>query len=134
MHADMSRFEIVEWFLALALLVVGTSLMLRARHWIRVATGVMHHPLAPFFAGLYALLMGLAIGLAHNLWVADARVIVTVLGWTSAAFGALVLVVPEVYAAIVRRIPMSPTLIAVRGAVRFVLGGAIVTYLLTQTA
>jgi uncharacterized membrane protein len=134
MSAELTRYEIVEWFLAIALLVVGTSLMLRARHWIGIVSGVMHHPLTPFFTGLYALLMGLAIGLSHNLWVADARVIVTVLGWASAAFGALVMIVPEVYSALVRRFPLTPSVVAIRGAVRFVLGGAIVTYLLTQTA
>ncbi|MCE2881087.1 MAG: hypothetical protein LW636_01815 [Planctomycetaceae bacterium] len=134
MLAELNRYEIVEWFLAIALLVVGTSLMLRARHWIGIVSGVMRHPLTPFFTGLYALLMGLAVGLSHNLWVADARVIVTVLGWASAAFGALVMIVPEVYSALVRRFPLTPSVVAIRGAVRFVLGGAIVTYLLTQTA
>lgn len=130
----MSRYEIVEWFLAIALLVVGASLLLRPRHWIGVAAGAMQHPITPFLLGLYLLLMGLAVGLAHNLWVKDARVIVTVLGWLSAGFGALLLVVPETYAAIVRRLPLSPGFVAMRGALRVVLGGAIMTYLLTHAS
>lgn len=130
----MTRYEIVEWFLAIALVVVGASLLLRPRHWIGVAMGAMRHPLTPFLLGLYLLLMGLAVGLSHNLWVKDARVIVTVLGWLSAGFGALLLVVPETYAAVVRRIPLSPGLVALRGALRLALGGAIMTYLLTQAS
>jgi hypothetical protein len=46
--------------------------------------------------------------------------------------GVLVLVIPASYAAIVRRMPMTPQLVALRGLVRVAIGGVIVGYLLSQ--
>jgi hypothetical protein len=130
--AELSRTELVEWIVACALLVVGTSLLVRARFWMNAASTSLGHPLVPLFSGLYALLMGLVVVVLHNLWVADARVIVTILGWVALTIGVILLVAPELYAALLRRIPLTPGLVALRGLVRIALGGAVVGYLLTQ--
>jgi len=130
--AEISRTEIVEWVVACALLVVGTSLLLRARFWMNAASTGLAHPLVPLFSGLYALLTGLVVVVLHNLWVADARVIVTVLGWMALVVGVVLLMAPELYGALLRRIPLSPRLVALRGLVRIALGGAVVGYLLSQ--
>ena len=45
--------------------------------------------------GVLALLAGLAIVNAHNLWVSDWRVIITILGWLAIARGALSLLFPN---------------------------------------
>jgi hypothetical protein len=130
--AELSRTELVEWIVSCALLVVGTSLLLRARFWMNAASTGLSHPLVPLFSGLYALIMGLVIVVLHNLWVGDARVIVTILGWVALAIGVVLLLAPELYAALLRRIPLTPQLVALRGLVRIALGGAVVGYLLTQ--
>lgn len=124
--------EFVEWYLACALLVVGTSLVLRPRIWINAAIGVATHPLAPLLTGLYALLVGLAIVILHNVWTTDTRVLVTAIGWISVALGVVFLIIPESYAWMLRRLPMTPGLVALRGVVRIALGGAMLTYLLAQ--
>ena len=129
---SMSRTEAVEWLLASALLVVGASLALRPRVWMRAFAAVAPHPLTPLLAGLYVLLVGLVIVVLHNLWVADLRVAVTILGWLAVASGVVMLLAPEVYLMVLRRVPLTPRLVAIRGVVRMVLGGAILSYLLTQ--
>lgn len=129
---DATRHEIVEWFFASALLVVGASLLVRSRAWITAASAVTGHPLVPLMAGLYLLLAGLAVVVLHNLWVADARVVVTIVGWLGVGSGTLFLLVPEAYSAILRRVPITPASVALRGLVRIALGGAIVSYLLSQ--
>jgi hypothetical protein len=48
-----------------------------------------------FFAGMLTLLAGLAIVRAHNLWVADWRVVVTVLGWLAVLGGVLRIILPD---------------------------------------
>jgi hypothetical protein len=68
----------------------------------------------------------------HNLWVADLRVMVTILGWLAVASGVTMLLAPEVYMMVLRRIPLTTRLVAIRGVVRMVLGGAILSYLLTH--
>ena len=128
----LSRAEFVEWFVAAAMIVVGASLVLRARVWITAFTGIARHPAAPIVSGLYAVLMGLLVVLTHNIWTSDLRVIVTVLGWLALASGVVLLFVPEVYQAILKRVPITPKLIALRGLVRLILGGAVLSYLLTQ--
>jgi hypothetical protein len=128
----MSRAEVVEWLLAAALLVVGASLALRPRFWTRAFAAVAPHPLTPLVGGLYALLVGLVIVVLHNLWVADLRVMVTILGWLAVASGVTMLLAPEVYMMVLRRIPLTTRLVAIRGVVRMVLGGAILSYLLTH--
>lgn len=132
--SDAAHFaqRFIEWYLASALLIVGTSLLLRSKAWIAAMASAVTHPLAPFLSGLYALLVGLPIILLHNVWTTDARVLVTALGWLAVATGTLFLVIPASYAAIVRRMPMTPQLIALRGLVRVAIGGTIVGYLLSQ--
>ena len=131
-HEPLSRQEFVEWFLAAALLVVGASLLIRSRVWIQAFSGVASHPLAPLASGLYALLVGIAIILTHNVWVADARVLVTAIGWLAAVSGALFVLVPESYNLLLRRLPMTPRFVAMRGLVRLTLGGVLVGYLLAH--
>jgi hypothetical protein len=48
-----------------------------------------------FIAGLLALIGGLAIVLAHNVWTRDWRVIITVVGWLALIGGAVRIVMPQ---------------------------------------
>lgn len=129
---QLTRAELTEWILACALIVVGASLLTRSRVWINGITMSATHPLAPILWGLYALIAGLAVVFTHNLWVSDARVIVTVIGWIALASGVLFLMAPEVYGWVLRRLPVTPQLVALRGLIRIALGGVVMGYLLTQ--
>ena len=53
-----------------------------------------------FLSGLLSLLAGLAIVNLHNLWCADWRVIVTVLGWLMTIGGFIRIVVPNIAVAV----------------------------------
>ena len=129
---QLSRTELVEWVVACALIVVGMSLLSRPKAWIAAFEPAARHPIVPLLSGLYALLAGLAVVSAHNLWVSDVRVVVTILGWVALASGAVLLLAPEVYAFMLRKIPITPALIAFRGVVRIALGGVVMGYLLSQ--
>ncbi|RLS87285.1 MAG: hypothetical protein DWI09_10860 [Planctomycetota bacterium] len=98
--------------------VVSTSLLLRPRAWIIASASAAIHPLAPILSGLYALLFGRAVVILHNVWVADVRVLVTVLGWVAVASGTMLLLAPEAYGLILRRLPITPQLVALRGLMR----------------
>jgi len=134
-NAEMEQFtraELVEWVVACALIVVGLSLLSRPRAWIDAFEPAARHPLVPLLSGLYALLVGLVVVSAHNLWVTDVRVIITILGWVALGSGVVLLLAPEVYAFMLRRLPITPALMAFRGVVRIALGGAVMGYLLSQ--
>ena len=55
----------------------------------------MNDQSATMILGMFALLAGLAIVNAHNLWVSDWRVIITILGWLAIIRGALSLLFPN---------------------------------------
>jgi len=48
-----------------------------------------------FIAGVITLPAGLAIILTHNVWVADWRVLITIVGWLAAITGAFRIIVPQ---------------------------------------
>lgn len=48
-----------------------------------------------FFHGVIALLLGLALVVSHNLWVADWRVIITIFGWLTLLKGVTHMFVPQ---------------------------------------
>lgn len=129
---QFSRTELIEWIVSCALIVVGMSLLSRPKAWIEAFEPAARHPIVPLLSGLYALLAGLVVVSAHNLWVSDVRVVVTILGWVALASGVVLLLAPEVYALMLRKIPITPALIAFRGIVRIALGGVVMGYLLSQ--
>lgn len=129
---EFSRTELIEWIVSCALIVVGMSLLSRPKAWITAFEPAARHPIVPLLSGLYALLAGLVVVSAHNLWVSDVRVVVTILGWVALASGVVLLLAPEIYGFMLRKIPITPALIAFRGIVRIALGGVVMGYLLSQ--
>jgi hypothetical protein len=75
-----------------------------------------------FVTGILALLAGVAIVNAHNLWVQDWRVIVTVLGWLLVLRGVMLLVFPLTVQVFGDRIAASQAGVVSGAAVTFVLG------------
>jgi hypothetical protein len=75
-----------------------------------------------FITGILALTAGLAIVNAHNLWVRDWRVMVTILGWLLVLRGVMLLVFPAVVQTLGDRIVASQSGIVAGAAITFVLG------------
>ena len=128
----LTRAQYIEWGLAAALIAVGGSLLVRPNAWIAALAPAVAHPAASFLGGVYALLVGIVVVLGHNLWVADARVLVTIVGWAALLSGMVLLYLPEALAWAVRRVPVTPRMVAVRGFVRLLIGGTVVAYLVSQ--
>jgi hypothetical protein len=72
--------------------------------------------------GVLALVAGLAIVNAHNVWVSDWRVIVTVLGWLLVIRGILNLLFPVAMQNLGDRMVASQSGVVAGAAVTFVLG------------
>ena len=75
-----------------------------------------------FLTGFLALLAGVAIVNAHNLWVPDWRVIVTILGWLLVLRGIMLLVFPLTVQVFGDRIAASQAGVVAGAALTFVLG------------
>ena len=75
-----------------------------------------------FVTGVLALVAGLAIVNAHNLWVPDWRVIVTVLGWVLVVRGVVNLLLPVWAQSLGDRMAASAAGSVTGAAISFVLG------------
>jgi hypothetical protein len=75
-----------------------------------------------FITGVLALLAGLAIVNAHNLWVRDWRVIVTILGWLLVLRGIMLLLFPAIVQTLGDRVVAATSGIVAGAAITFVIG------------
>ena len=108
-------------------LIVGTSLLINAAAFRGITEEFLQSPALVFLTGLIILPAGLAIVLAHNVWVADWRVLITILGWLAVLAGALRLLSPR------RMLDMRRTLasnanILTTGAAIWLAIGAVLTF------
>jgi hypothetical protein len=75
-----------------------------------------------YLAGMLALIAGLAIVNAHNLWVADWRIIITILGWLAVIGGIVRLLFPGKVQSLGAGIISHPHAMIIGGIVVLVLG------------
>ena len=108
-------------FLGPILLVLGISYALNRKSYTVMGAEFIASRSLVYLAGALALAGGLAIVLNHNIWTADWRIIITLLGWTATLAGVSRLMFPDS----VRRIGGKFTTekpITVTGGVTIVLG------------
>jgi hypothetical protein len=75
-------------------LVASLAMLVNRTVYQDLAEEFIESPALIWLTGMFALLAGLAIVNFHNLWVADWRVIITVLGWLWIAKGLARLTMP----------------------------------------
>ncbi len=78
-----------------AFLIMGLALLINRKHFFGIIEDVLANRALLYFAGLLALVPGLAIVLVHNVWTLDWRLIVTLFGWIAVIAGALRLLLPR---------------------------------------
>jgi cytochrome c biogenesis protein CcdA len=77
------------------LLAIGLGLLVNRMTYRAAAKQFLDSPALTYVAGLLAMPVGLAVVLVHNIWAADWRLIITVLGWLSLLGGLIRIVVPQ---------------------------------------
>ena len=76
-------------------LAAGAGLLINQEHYRQMLQRFLTDTALYYFSGTLALTAGVAILLFHNLWVADWRVLLTVIGWLSVAKGLTRLLLPK---------------------------------------
>jgi len=109
-------------------LVVGASLLLNQAQFRTMADELMRSPALVFLTGLMILPAGLAIVLTHNVWAADWRVLITLLGWLSTLSGALRLAAPKRALDVGRRLYARPNVLYVSAAIWLAVGAVLSFY------
>lgn len=81
-----------------------------------------------FLFGVVDLVAGIAIVLVHNVWIADWRVIITVLGWIMIVRGALRVLAPDVFRKNATKILRNKHLFTVSAVVIVIIGAVLCYY------
>ena len=76
-------------------LVVGAGLLVSHRDYRLTAEQFLASQALIYIAGLLALVPGLAIVLTHNVWSADWRLVITLIGWLGLIGGVFRLLLPR---------------------------------------
>ena len=69
--------------IGLYLLIVGFGLLVNARIIRPMMRELIDNSALSFVSGFVALIVGILLVTVHNIWVADWRVIITIVGWMS---------------------------------------------------
>jgi uncharacterized membrane protein HdeD (DUF308 family) len=109
-------------------LLMGLALAFNAAAFRAMADEFLRSTALIFLAGLMTLAAGVAIVLTHNLWPADWRVIITILGWLFIVSGIVRTVVPQHAAALGRRILAKPATLCIGAAFDIALGVVLCIY------
>src|ERR1700712_981898 len=104
------------------MLVVGLAVFANQRAFRDMAEEFLASPTLLFLSGLLIMPAGLAIVLTHNIWTADWRVLITLLGWLNAIGGAVRLAAPDTVMRTGRAMLRRPYFVTVAGTIWIALG------------
>jgi len=79
----------------LCYLIIGTGLLVNRKAFQKIMEDFGKDAALVFFSGLFALVVGVAIILTHNVWAANWTVLVTIIGWGGFIKGVWMIVFPE---------------------------------------
>ena len=106
-------------------LALGGGLLVNGEVFRSLARDYLDRPELVFLLGLISMPAGLAIVLTHNVWAADWRIIITIMGWIALIAGAIRLMAPQRAAAIGGRSLDNPNATWIGGAVYVAIGAAL---------
>jgi hypothetical protein len=109
-------------------LAIGIALALNAAVYRAMAEEFLRSHALIFLAGLITLSAGIAIVLSHNVWTADWRVVITILGWLFIVSGVIRTTVPQKTAALGRAMLAKPYTLKIGAAIDIALGALLCFY------
>ena len=91
----MSTSIFIARLLGPVLLVAGIAMLVNRKQLDAIVQELFRSPLLLLLLGIIDFTVGLAIVLTHNVWAADWRIIITLLGWLLLVRGAVRLLIPD---------------------------------------
>ena len=123
----MSASTYLAQLIGPVILVAAIGLLLNREGYKALAQEVVRSPALLYLSGVLTMIAGVAIVLAHNVWVADWRVLITIFGWLAAIGGAARMALPGASKAVGERMLDKPAWMTVGGAVWLAVG-ALLTF------
>lgn len=76
-------------------LLAGLGLLVNRTQSRKMLEGFLADAALAYFSGALALVAGVAMVNFHNIWIADWRIVITLIGWISVVKGVVLLLVPQ---------------------------------------
>ena len=111
----------------LCYLIIGAGFMFNRKAFQQVMEDFCKNVASVFFAGVFALVIGVVIILTHNVWVANWTVIITIIGWVALIKGIWMIVFPNTVPKFMQAYLKNKALLAVH-SVAVVIFGAVLTF------
>jgi hypothetical protein len=102
-------------------LLAGLGLLVNRTHYRRMLENFLNDPALYYFSGALALVAGVAMVNFHNIWIADWRILITLIGWLSVVKGVVRLLFPQAGKRLAGKM-LSPVALLVLGALITALG------------
>jgi hypothetical protein len=109
-------------------LAIGAGMLLNGKIYSAMGEQYLASYALIYLSGLLALTFGIAIVLAHNVWTANWRVIITLFGWLAIIGGASRIVFPQFIQRIGATILHLAAVPIVGGIVALALGGVLCNF------
>lgn len=108
-------------------LLLGIAMLVKPVRFRAIIEDFLDSPAMIYLAAFFGLIGGIALVLTHNLWVADWRVILTLIGWITIVRALVTIFAPEFLVNAASRLSTNrPWLLAIE-AVNIALG-LVITY------
>jgi hypothetical protein len=104
------------------LLAVGAGILIDPKPFRTITGEVVRSMTLVYLFGLFDFAVGLAIVLTHNVWAANWRVLITLLGWLMLIRGAVRILAPETIMRYAAKVMRNKNIIPISGVVTGVLG------------
>ncbi|HKZ95809.1 MAG TPA: hypothetical protein VJ045_02375 [Hyphomicrobiaceae bacterium] len=117
----MSNSKYIAGLMGPLLAIMGLSMLLNPSLFPAMASQLESNYGLVFVAGIMALVAGLAVVRAHNIWEPGWRVIITIFGWLAVVGGIARMMIPDQAAAIAASF-VGSGLITVAAVIQLALG------------
>lgn len=104
------------------MLVMGLFVALRPERMRRIGREFLDSEALIFISGVITLPVGLAIVVTHNIWTADWRGLITLIGWIFVLAGLARIALPDAMKSVGERMLEKPAMLALPGAAMAIIG------------
>ena len=106
-------------------LAVGIGALINGPIYKKLAAQFLDNMALIYVSGILLMTAGMAVLLAHNVWVPEWRVLITLLGWIAAIAGALRIVMPQGTESVGRRILRHPQGLTIAAVIWLAIGAVL---------
>jgi len=104
-------------------ILIGVGVLLNRKHYAAMATHFLSNAELYYFSGALAFILGIVMVLYHNIWTADWRVIITIIGWLSLFKGVVRILSPTMGSAAAASFTRSQLPLGFSAVVLLIVGG-----------